>query len=299
MSKKYLKYRDQLGKARPVVDHDLACVGCGYNLRGLKAGSRCPECGLAASIQTMREMPLLPGDPAARSRLQYGFMLASGVFLMFAILRLLVVGWFMGLDREVVFGGYLICYICWCVAVFMITPRSLRSYGPLAANAREFARYSQLLWIPLLLIKMMLESMGPLTGVQQLLWLAWFVGRIIPAAGLIVLLMLLSHAAWDAGRDDVASRMGRAVWGMAAVGLIVALFPGTIIWFAFFVIFLPLLLVWIYFILLTSHCFFSMSRSLANTSRDVRRQATRSDRIREKKLEMDREVASNVRRFDS
>lgn len=30
-----------------VVIDDVACIGCGYNLRGIRAGGRCPECGNA------------------------------------------------------------------------------------------------------------------------------------------------------------------------------------------------------------------------------------------------------------
>jgi hypothetical protein len=30
-----------------LVEEDLPCVGCGYNLRGLKEDGKCPECGLA------------------------------------------------------------------------------------------------------------------------------------------------------------------------------------------------------------------------------------------------------------
>ncbi|MHC5001665.1 MAG: hypothetical protein ACYTJ0_00940 [Planctomycetota bacterium] len=45
-----------------VVD-DLACMGCGYNLRGLAASGRCPECALpvAESLYLVRE----PGAVAA------------------------------------------------------------------------------------------------------------------------------------------------------------------------------------------------------------------------------------------
>ena len=40
---KYLKYRAALER-RPVED-DRQCDQCGYNLRGLRFGGRCPECG--------------------------------------------------------------------------------------------------------------------------------------------------------------------------------------------------------------------------------------------------------------
>ncbi|MDQ3439477.1 MAG: acyl carrier protein [Planctomycetota bacterium] len=31
-------------------DNDRACLGCGYNLRGLPGGSVCPECGRGADL---------------------------------------------------------------------------------------------------------------------------------------------------------------------------------------------------------------------------------------------------------
>src|SRR5690242_3809775 len=42
--------------ASPALDHDLICVACGYNLRGLRQDGRCPECGgtIARSIEEAR-----------------------------------------------------------------------------------------------------------------------------------------------------------------------------------------------------------------------------------------------------
>jgi hypothetical protein len=38
---------DAVEAANPVVDHDLICIGCGYNLRTLRWDSVCTECGRA------------------------------------------------------------------------------------------------------------------------------------------------------------------------------------------------------------------------------------------------------------
>ena len=29
----------------PVIEHDLSCMSCGYNLRALPPDGQCPECG--------------------------------------------------------------------------------------------------------------------------------------------------------------------------------------------------------------------------------------------------------------
>jgi hypothetical protein len=41
------------------LDRDLPCLTCGYNLRGLPPGSRCPECGLAIAVTL--DVDQLPG----------------------------------------------------------------------------------------------------------------------------------------------------------------------------------------------------------------------------------------------
>lgn len=38
----------------PTVGRDATCEGCGYNLRGVRMGARCPECGLAVSKSIRR-----------------------------------------------------------------------------------------------------------------------------------------------------------------------------------------------------------------------------------------------------
>ncbi len=43
----------------PSLDRDLPCLTCGYNLRGLPMGSRCPECGLAIAVTL--DVHQLPG----------------------------------------------------------------------------------------------------------------------------------------------------------------------------------------------------------------------------------------------
>jgi hypothetical protein len=47
-------------KSMPEIDHDLMCMSCGYNLRGLSPDGRCPECGslIVATINGGR--PPLP-----------------------------------------------------------------------------------------------------------------------------------------------------------------------------------------------------------------------------------------------
>lgn len=60
-----------------VVDTDLPCMGCGYNLRGLHAAGACPECGLAVGRSTRGDR-LMYADARWVRRLAGGMMWAGG-----------------------------------------------------------------------------------------------------------------------------------------------------------------------------------------------------------------------------
>ena len=44
----------------PTVGRDAECEGCGYNLRGVQVGSRCPECGLEVARSVRRTSAATP-----------------------------------------------------------------------------------------------------------------------------------------------------------------------------------------------------------------------------------------------
>lgn len=50
------------------VDDDLACLDCGYNLRGLSVKGRCPECGVSISLTLTAEInPIADREWLART----------------------------------------------------------------------------------------------------------------------------------------------------------------------------------------------------------------------------------------
>lgn len=71
-----------VGGAPPPPDlahTDVPCVGCGYNLRGLEASGKCPECGLDISRS-------LHGDQLVYSGSAYLASLCRGIRIIFAAL---------------------------------------------------------------------------------------------------------------------------------------------------------------------------------------------------------------------
>lgn len=79
---------------------DVACVGCGYNLRGLEPGGVCPECGLDISRS-------LHGDQLVYSSGEYLNSLCRGVKLIFGALIARVALTAMGIVAGIVLAANL------------------------------------------------------------------------------------------------------------------------------------------------------------------------------------------------
>lgn len=60
-----------------VIEHDLACRGCGYNLRGLSPRSRCPECDQPISHALQGDW-LRYSDPRWVTTIANGYRLLAG-----------------------------------------------------------------------------------------------------------------------------------------------------------------------------------------------------------------------------
>ena len=73
-----------------LAGRDVACPGCGYNLRDLR-GSRCPECGDALSLRVGLVEPKQAAGIAGLIGLAAGAGL-SGLLLVYIVLRFLVFG---------------------------------------------------------------------------------------------------------------------------------------------------------------------------------------------------------------
>lgn len=66
----------------PALDRDVACVNCGYNLRGLAPGGDCPECGSAVR-QSLREDRLADAPLAWLRRVRWGaYVLVAALVLL-------------------------------------------------------------------------------------------------------------------------------------------------------------------------------------------------------------------------
>src|SRR5262249_8024735 len=83
MKVKVLERRDLMGQPALIVDVDVECLGCGYNLKTLSWTANCPECG--RRVEDSRVLLSWPYSSQMVRRLQ----LFLKIFLLGVILRTL------------------------------------------------------------------------------------------------------------------------------------------------------------------------------------------------------------------
>ena len=216
---KYLKYRAAI-RGDP-IEGDRACEHCGYNLRGLRMGGVCPECGTAIRYRRdpnvpFHEMPL----PLIRSFRMSAWLatvsLGSMVVLSFSA------PWLPSTPPQTLMVVLALTFL-WVVGVWHLTtplnqPQAARRGFARESRLRLAARWLQLAWLAYAATGVV--STGPGATPPGLLLVAlvcWVAGM----AGIFALAVLLSRLA-DWMQDEFAERAFHlAVYGPAiAAGLL-------------------------------------------------------------------------------
>jgi len=314
MSDKYVKYGGLRGKlagadGRPSeIDRDVPCKHCGYNLRGLMPGTRCPECGDEMDEEQMRRygagLPrlniYLPEDPAVRRRMQIGFGLAAVSVavigaIRFAFMMPYVAGALVTFDAVLLAAS-----VAWVVATFIITPKSIDEYGRAMRGARLAARWLQPAWVGVFLGALLADLPNP---VQPLGNVLWFAGQAVGMAGTLCLLGVVSVPTWDADRDDLSQGFMRAFWGLAFTSIIVFIMPRGvapegIVWIIWGLA-APIMILWAVFMGMAAWTFVGMYQTIGWPSQHGARAAGRAERIAETRRGLDEQVAAKIRRYPS
>lgn len=220
---RYNPLAKHVGINTPIVE-DRPCAKCSYNVRGLKIGDRCPECGtpirgvaLAGRSETMTDAPLRflrQQAWGARAMLACGLVgVASGVVA--------TAFWYSpsAAMLAAMIGAAAACGWAW--AVWRLT-RPRQSRRPRASDAaqewkvlRALTRWSQVLWGVGAIHVLMASTMAwgaaglgapPGSGVTVFLVLGgvFFVGGIAGIVPLAIYLSLLADWAQD---TSLASRL--------------------------------------------------------------------------------------------
>ncbi|MDX2018163.1 MAG: hypothetical protein SFY95_11070 [Planctomycetota bacterium] len=129
-----------------VVLEDHPCKACGYNLRGLKTGSSCPECGAAWSGTRRgafaKDDRIIDAPTPYLRRLHasaWGLCATGGLFAASGILAWIAAqGWIRSSILAVALAVF--SAVGWAVAVYVATAPRHSALYPLVRTTRELAR---------------------------------------------------------------------------------------------------------------------------------------------------------------
>lgn len=237
-SRRYLEARRAQSGAP--IDEDRFCRHCGFNLRGLRPGGACPECGTAIplALRAGDDDPYLdlPGDE--RARVRRGLRLAMLVLVVAALAKwcYLLPGafaWTPGLKLGYRAVG-LACAIAWIAAVPMLLPAGWRALDPRFARARRWLVGLSLAWVPaaiaLVLLAWLPTAAGPtpIDGLRFLLAIVGDGGRFAGGVAAIGILLVHERACELAGLDDPRRRFAFGAWMLVPTSLLGQVFPTNV-----------------------------------------------------------------------
>lgn len=203
---------------------DWPCRRCGYNLKGLQRGSRCPECGFAPP---QRGGTLSSRDNLLYAPLGYLKLLRLGALLMVvgvvgAVLQT-VLGFF--LPEAILTGLRLLIGAGWLAGVWIFTaPRQVNERTP--ANPRQ--EWKRLRWVnrgtqACWLLGSLAATGGAAPGMPGALEaLAGLLG-VVALFGLAPLAVQIADIAEWGADSGLASRLRGAAWGVIVFGVIIYL----------------------------------------------------------------------------
>jgi len=219
---KYLKYRAAL-RGDPIRG-DQACEHCGYNLRGLRMGGRCPECGTGIIYRRDPNIPFHEMPLSLIRSFRTSAWLAS-VSNVGVVVMLFIAPWAPIPPRQVSLMTMAVT-VLWIVAVWRLTPpldqpqAASHGFGR-QSRPRLAARWLQLAWLGVIATGVV--GVGPFFTSPRLLVVAgacWLTGMV----GLFALAVLLGRlAGWM--RDEFAERtFSLAIYGPATGGVLLLFF---------------------------------------------------------------------------
>lgn len=219
------------------IEGDVACVKCGYNLKGLPRGGNCPECGSSVASSFGRGRFLFKNLTDAP--MSYLKMLRMGFYLIAGCIAAL----FLSIVMAVKFGGLSASLlvaaigIVWWGGVFLVTssehpPGELSDRYDRLKWLRRINRTLQAAWAiawGLAAMQVLLSARQNAliatgatgAGLDDYIRLTGVGSVVMQLVGLVSLIPLCIHFAeigTAAGNDSLATRLGLAAWGLMLFG---------------------------------------------------------------------------------
>lgn len=283
------------------ITRDFPCGNCGYNLRGLRIGRKCPECGhvIPAEVESIAD-PLLSGSLSRRWWCKWGLTLVFAAALASAILHVVF-----GATLSIAFWPPPIAHLSlraaialsWGVGVILATPPSMDMGKPkwsLRWTMRWTSRITQMLWLPAMVCAILAEAAGAFSPNQDALFWWTFVLSLVAGAGWPVYALLLHQVAEEIDLDDAPRRIGMALFTLPVLTLVLMLLPQRMFFFVLAII-APLLLAWGWYLVGFARGVWEMRQYVAWGLRSSEESVDRDTRIAQKRAELEREAGAKVR----
>jgi hypothetical protein len=228
LTDKYLKYMAAL-RGKPIED-DTQCEYCGYNLKGLRYGKACPECGTPIRYHrhpdlAFDEMPL----PLIK-----GFRLSCwmSVSAIGAAVVVLVTG-AVRTGYEIGLVLLLAVVAMWVASVWRLTrpldlPQAIAHGFSPRSRLRNAARWLQGGWILAVGAKAASTVQAAAGGPAILFDRLAFGGVLVGIVGLGALALFLARFAAWVRNEFAAKAFNLAVWGTALLGVMVLLLQALV-----------------------------------------------------------------------
>jgi len=298
---------------RDTIDRDLECPHCGYNLRGIPRGSKCPECGndpfVGESMQQHLRRPinapplrtLVDAMGAAgsreRRRWQLGLTLATLCVLGAIVARWMFYSTAFSMAVAAPTRAYLLFglvnSVVWTIAVFLILPSSLDRHWPRLRPLRWGILATQLLWIPAYLL-WIADVLGAAGANATLLSAGQVLLRGLAGLGFIALGQAMVFICEEAVLEKAAQRLNAGSWLIAIPTLLGQAFVGSIPWIA--LVLLGLVLIWwTWMLALYALGFWAMREHVKWHGRHLAAAAGREQRVAEKRRLYEGKAAERIR----
>jgi hypothetical protein len=204
--------------ASAIIEVDRACLGCGYNLRGLREGINCPECGLPSALPKDLDDPLALMPRSVIAAFIIGCWSASiCVLLTVALVVLMRLNiW----PAWIMIAGHAAVSVLWVGATILITPAFalpqaiVRGFS-ITSRLRRSARWLQLGWVAFAGAALLSEAVpNPAAALSNFFYLVQVGGFLAGMAGIVVLSILLQRLAEWTRDEEAGTAFNWGMWGL-------------------------------------------------------------------------------------
>jgi hypothetical protein len=205
-------------EAAPIIETDRPCMSCGYNLRGLRLGIECPECGMPSKMPEGIDDPLSLMPKRVILAFTRGCWVAS--LCVGAMIAIVVANQFPDWPRIyslAAMAGLSVAWVgaaAWLTPAFTIPQAVIRGFSR-ASRLRRAARYCQWGWVMSASAMFILALIkNPSSATEHLLWWPKWLGFAIGMTGIVLLAILLERLSEWARDGDAEKMFNWATWGL-------------------------------------------------------------------------------------